>query len=177
MDGRVSASACLTWRGRRPWHVWTLFMRESGDLGFGQWRNIIGPHREDEESKPMMHELEKSDFAIVATKPANKAGQPVRSRWSEGRGLGGTRTSKARAGHRTGKACHRRWAACDELQRYAACRQTLPVGAGCLNWARPDLCGGRSVMAVPTANKQYHDRSQFFRWSRPNFRLTNTATH
>src|ERR1700760_4610668 len=59
--------------------------RESGDLGFGQWRKTIGPHREDEESKPMMHELEKSDFAIVATKPANKAGQPVRSRWSEGR--------------------------------------------------------------------------------------------
>ena len=36
-----------------------------------------GPHREDEESKPMMHEPEKSDSAIVATKPANKAGQPV----------------------------------------------------------------------------------------------------
>ena len=77
MDGRVSASACLTWRGRRPWHVWTLFVRESGDLGFGQWRNTAGPHREDEESKPMMHEPEKSDSAIVATKPANKAGQLV----------------------------------------------------------------------------------------------------
>jgi hypothetical protein len=108
MDGRVSASACLTWRGRRPWHVWTLFVRESGDLGFGQRSLTVGPHREDEASKPMMHELEKFDFAIVATKPANKAGQPVRSRWSEGRRLGGTRTSKARAGHRTGKACHRR---------------------------------------------------------------------
>ena len=74
MDGGVSASARPTRRGRRPWHVWTLFVRESGDLGFGQWRNTAGPHREDEESKPMMHELEKSDFAIVATKPANKAG-------------------------------------------------------------------------------------------------------
>ena len=49
MDGRVSASACLTWRGRRPWHVWTLFVRESGDLGFGQWRKTVGPHREGEE--------------------------------------------------------------------------------------------------------------------------------
>jgi hypothetical protein len=28
MDGRVSASACLTRRGRRPWHVRKLFARE-----------------------------------------------------------------------------------------------------------------------------------------------------
>src|SRR5580700_1102333 len=32
-----------------------------------------GPHREGEESKPMMHERGKSDSAVVATKPANKA--------------------------------------------------------------------------------------------------------
>ena len=77
MDGGVIASARPTRRGRRPWHVWTLFVRESGDLGFGQWRKTVGPHREDEESKPMMHEPEKSDSAVVATKPANKAGQLV----------------------------------------------------------------------------------------------------
>jgi hypothetical protein len=77
MDGGVIASARPTRRGRRPWHVRTLFVRESGDLGFGQWRKTVGPHREDEESKPMMHEPEKSDSAIVATKPANKAGRPV----------------------------------------------------------------------------------------------------
>ena len=77
MDGRDIASACPTRRGRRPWHVWTLFVREPGDLGFGQRSMTAGPHREDEESKPMMHEPEKSDSAIVATKPANKAGQPV----------------------------------------------------------------------------------------------------
>jgi hypothetical protein len=76
-DGRDIASPRPTRRGRRPWHVWTLFAREPGDLGFGQRRNTAGPHREDEESKPMMHEPEKSDSAIVATKPANKAGQPA----------------------------------------------------------------------------------------------------
>ena len=38
MDGRVIASARLIWRGRRPWHVWKFLVRESGDLGFGQWR-------------------------------------------------------------------------------------------------------------------------------------------
>src|SRR5947209_8538616 len=35
-----------------------------------------GPHREDEESKPMKHEPEKSDPSIVAGKPTNKPGQP-----------------------------------------------------------------------------------------------------
>ncbi len=74
MDGHVIASTRPTRRGPRPWHVWTLFVREPGDLGFGQWRNTAGPHREDEASKPMMHEPGKSDPAIVATKPANKAG-------------------------------------------------------------------------------------------------------
>ena len=33
----------------------------------------------------------------------------------------------------------------------AVCRQILKVRAGCLNWASPDLCGGRSATAVPTA--------------------------
>ena len=48
-DGRASASAQTARRGRRPWHVRTLFVRESGDLGFGQQRNTVGPHREGEE--------------------------------------------------------------------------------------------------------------------------------
>ena len=77
MDGRVSASVHPTRRGRRPWHVWKLFVREPGGLGFGRRRDAAGPHREDEESKPMMHEPEKSDAAIVATKPANNAGRPA----------------------------------------------------------------------------------------------------
>ena len=76
-DGGDSASRRPTRRGPRPWHVWKLFAREPGDLGFGQRRNTAGPHREDEESKPMMHEPEKSDSAIVARKPANKAGRPA----------------------------------------------------------------------------------------------------
>ena len=88
-DGCVSASARPTRRGPRPWHVWKLFAREPGDLGFGQRGNTAGPHREDEESTPMMHEPEKSDSAIVATKPANKAGQlvaePVERRVGTGR--------------------------------------------------------------------------------------------
>ena len=60
----------------------------------------------------MMHGHEKSDPAIVAVKPANKArSDPLRSRWSEGRGPRGMRASKARTGLRAGSACHRRWTA------------------------------------------------------------------
>src|SRR5258708_17549339 len=41
--------------------------------------------------------------------------------------------------------------------------QTPEVGAECPNWARSDLCGGRSAMGVPTANRirfvyNVHDR-------------------
>jgi hypothetical protein len=36
MSGRVSASVRTTRRGRRPWHVRTLLVREPGDLGIGQ---------------------------------------------------------------------------------------------------------------------------------------------
>jgi len=36
-----------------------------------------GPHREGEEPKPMTHGHEKSDFAVIATKPPNKTGQPA----------------------------------------------------------------------------------------------------
>ena len=56
-DRRDSASACSTLRGLRPWHVGTLFAGEPGDLLLGR-RSYFqsGPHREDEESKPMKNE-------------------------------------------------------------------------------------------------------------------------
>src|SRR5580704_18302763 len=38
------------------------------------------------------------------------------------------------------------------LAECALRRQTPEVGAECPNWARSDLCGGRSAMGVPTAN-------------------------
>jgi hypothetical protein len=60
----------------------------------------------------MMNGTKKSDLAIVAMKPTNKAGgRRRRSRWSQGQGPRGTRTSKARTGRSAGPACHRRWSA------------------------------------------------------------------
>jgi hypothetical protein len=50
MDGRVIASACPTRRGRRPWHVEKLLVREPGDLRFDLRLDTAGPHRKDEES-------------------------------------------------------------------------------------------------------------------------------
>ena len=49
--------------------------RNLGDLVSGRQalRARDGPRREGEEPKPMMHGREKSDSAIVAVKPANKA--------------------------------------------------------------------------------------------------------
>jgi hypothetical protein len=35
-EGCANASTPTTRRGRRPWHVRTLFAREPGDLSFGQ---------------------------------------------------------------------------------------------------------------------------------------------
>jgi hypothetical protein len=58
--------------------------RNLGDLGSD--RNgvaVAGPHREGEEPKPMMNGPEKSDPAIVAMKPANKAEGPSAARPAE----------------------------------------------------------------------------------------------
>lgn len=60
----------------------------------------------------MMNGREKSDSAIVAMKPANKAGEPA-AEWVEPRG---TRTSQTHAGRRTGQACHRGWNVYGKLQ-------------------------------------------------------------
>src|ERR1700730_12699275 len=78
-DGRDNASAQTARRGLRHWHVRTLFAREPGDLMVGQRQHACctGPVREGEEPWPTMYDHEKSDPAIVAVKPTNKAGQPA----------------------------------------------------------------------------------------------------
>ena len=102
----------------------------------------------------MMHGREKSDLARVAAKPANNDGRPSAELVERRAGPRGTRVRTARAGLRTGQACHRGWTAYGTF-----CRQTPKVGAECPNWARSDLCGGRSVMGVPTAKSRSIDRS------------------
>ena len=49
MDGHAIASARLTPRGLRPWHVRKLLVREPGDLQLDHSQLWGGPHREGEE--------------------------------------------------------------------------------------------------------------------------------
>ena len=51
----------------------------------------------------------------------------------------------------TGRRLAPRTAYPSSLARAALRRHTPKVGAGCPNRARPDLCGGCSVMGIPTA--------------------------
>ena len=71
----------------------------------------------------MMHGREKSDPAIVAVKPTNKAGRPAAEPAEPRAGAEGTRTSKARTGRRAGEACHRRWSAYGKQQGKGRRRQ------------------------------------------------------
>ena len=94
----------------------------------------------------MMHGREKSDPAIVAVKPTNaterSAAEPVEPR----AGAEGNASQ-----HSTGRRQSRETVT-QGLERIRQVRRQTPkVGAVCLNWARTVLCGGRSVMSVPTA--------------------------
>jgi hypothetical protein len=48
-EGRVSVRALKTRRGRRPWHVQKLLVREPGGLTVDRSAAAAGPHREGEE--------------------------------------------------------------------------------------------------------------------------------
>ena len=95
----------------------------------------------------MMHGREKSDSAIVAGKPTNKAvptaAEPVERR------AGAKGNASQQSTHRTQRrvrVSQARWSAYGKFRRH-----TPKAGAVCGNSARTDLGGGRSVMTVPTA--------------------------
>src|SRR5260370_1362307 len=97
-----------------------------------------------------MHDLEKSDSAIVAAKPPNKAGPPTAEAVEPRAGAKGNADQQST--HRT-QSRKRVTQALSRVRQAAAAlrRQTPKVGAGCSNRARPDLCGGCPVMGIPTA--------------------------
>ena len=64
----------------------------------------------------MMNGREKSDSAIVAMKPANKAGRPAAEQVEPRAGTKGNAGQPTRAGRRTGQACHRGWNVYGKLQ-------------------------------------------------------------
>src|SRR6266478_6459528 len=94
----------------------------------------------------MMHEREKSDPAVVAVKPVNNAersaAEPVEPR--AGAKGNAEQHSTCRAQYRVSVS--------QALERIRQVRRHSPeVGAVCGKAARTVLCGGRSVMGVPTA--------------------------
>src|SRR5258705_13689273 len=95
-----------------------------------------------------MHGREKSDSAIVAGKPTNKAvptaAEPVERR------AGAKGNASQQSTHRT----QRRVRVSQALERVRQVSPSHTQGGSrvcCGNSARTDLGGGRSVMAVPTA--------------------------
>ena len=121
----------------------------------------------------MMNGHEKSDPAIVAMKPANKAegpsaaravGEPYAAERVERRaGTMGNAGQQSTRRAQNRDSVTRRWTVCAKPRRSTAWRQIPLVRAGCLNWACPDLCGGRSAMAVPTAKDDRHPSTVGFR--------------
>ena len=111
----------------------------------------------------MMYDREKSDPAIVAVKPTNKAGQPAAELVEPRAGAEGNVASAKHGpgtvpGNRvTGAEAHTEFRENITTRRY-----TPEVGAVCPNWARTDLCGGREVTRVPTAKET---------WASPNRRF------
>src|ERR1700757_2383868 len=67
-------------------------------------------------------------------------GRTQRSRWSEGRGPRGIRTSTTRTGLRARLACQTRWSVYGNFRRH-----TPEAGAVCGKAARTDLGGGRAM--------------------------------
>ena len=94
----------------------------------------------------MMHEREKSDPAVVAVKPANKAERSAAESVEPRAGTKGNADQ-----HSTCRAQYRA-SVSQALERIRQVRRHSPeVGAVCGKAARTDLCGGRSAMGVPTA--------------------------
>src|ERR1700694_3125312 len=95
----------------------------------------------------MMYGREKSDPAIVAVKLTNKAGQPAAESVEPRAGAEGNVSQQS-----THRAQYRERVS-QALERVRkVCRKTPKVGAACGNSACADLCGGREVTRVPTAN-------------------------
>ena len=123
--------------------------RNLGNLVFGRQalRERDGPHREGEEPKPMMHGREKSDPAIVAMKPANKAKEAHCGGICGGgrSGVGGAKGGGRGNAHQQSTYWALNLARVSQaLERIRQlCRHTPEVGAVCGKAARTVLCGGR----------------------------------
>jgi hypothetical protein len=94
----------------------------------------------------MMHGHEKSDPAIVAVKPANKAERSAAELVEQRAG------TKGNVGQQSTRRTQSHISVSQALNRIRLSLPSTPeVGAVCGQAARTDLCGGREVTRVPTA--------------------------
>ena len=90
-----------------------------------------------------MHEPEKSHPVVVAAKPVNNAERSAAEMVEPRTGTEGTRISKARAGRKTGVACHRGWNAYGKPQGNGR-RRSSPRSSTIL----PRRCCGPAFHAI-----------------------------
>src|SRR5262245_35553996 len=121
-----------------------------------------------------MHGREKSDPAIGAGKPTNKAeatsvvdaAEPVEQRAGAKGNASGQSTHRTQGWERVSQALERVRKAArprkkeknpSPLVERSLRRHTPKVGAVCLNWACTDLRAGRGAILVPTAIEELND--------------------
>ena len=83
-DRRDSASAWMTLRGLRPWHVGTLVAREPGDL-------LLGRPRCAEWSVSGRRGVEAADERAGEVRPLYSSNETGEQTWATGRGVGGAK--------------------------------------------------------------------------------------
>ena len=113
----------------------------------------------------MMHGHEKSDPAIVAGKPTNKAERSAAELMEPRAGTKGNAGSAKHAPDSelgTRVTCAGSHTAIRTLRSLG--RHTPEVGAVCGQAARTDLCGGREVTRVPTAKCASRKLVRSSRW-------------
>ena len=111
----------------------------------------------------MMNERGKSDPAVVAAKPANKAEQPTAERSAaeptaaelvERRAeTKGNADQQSTCRTQSRETVPQVLARIRQTAKTAICRHSPEVGAVCGKAARTDLCGGRGAIPVPTATE------------------------
>src|SRR6266851_8505000 len=133
-------------------HVGKFFARNLG--GLTRARTCAGPAREGNSRTPSMHADEKSDEAIVPSKRPNK-GRQLPAEAVEGRASPKGNSRQAAVVRTLSRdATSIRLAAVRRIAggfKPRAADVRPEGGARCVSSARRDLCGGRSVMSVPTA--------------------------
>jgi hypothetical protein len=116
---------------------------------------------------PRMYEPRQSDGCIVPGKSPNKPGLTTGAEGTEGRRPAKGKMLQSSMPRTQSRARHERDTGAPTMNRASRNRHdeslTPAARAGCGNSARPDPCGGRSAMTVPTATRSHLVASQLKR--------------